>query len=103
MYIKRITFDGYSTSPLELAELHDGEKYEKPNLFLDTFGFVDEGSRYRINDSIVNGYTMRITIATASITEIRLYGEENSAEARRVRLLGNLQLNYDSNYLQLPF
>ena len=98
VYIKRITFDGYSASALELAELHDGEKFETPNKFLTVFGFVDEGSHYQTNASLVSGYTMRITIATASITSIHFFGEENSAEARRIRLMGILQLNYTSNF-----
>ena len=96
VYIKRITFDGYSTSASDVSELNDGEKYETPNLFLDAFGFVDERSHYRTNGSLVDGYTMRITIATASVTSIRFYGEENSEEARLLRLRGNLQLNRNS-------
>ena len=89
MFIKRITFDGYSTSALELSELHDGKKYETPNMFMTVFSFVDEGGQYGTNNSIVNGYTMRITITTATITMIQLYGEENAKEARDYRMKGN--------------
>ena len=94
VYIKGITIDGTSIPASDLEQLHDGQKHSQSgDLFSDyIYQGAGDTSTYP-SSSLNNGYTLRIAVATATITSIQLSGSLNFFQVPNFSLTGieNLQ------------